>query len=107
MTIFAAIKRAQLLLKNASTSNNNAEITSLLQSLSTELENINTFAHQLNTKPPSTSQVTPEKQSGCYVFVDEKGFFCPHCYDNAGTKVPTKRMNSQLRVCPACRASIR
>ncbi len=107
MTIFAAIKRAQLLLNNASTSNNNAEITGLLQSLSTELENINTFAHQLNTEQASTSQVTPETKSGCYVFADEKGFFCPHCYDNTGTKVPTKRMNSQLRVCPSCRTSIR
>ena len=106
MTIFAAIKRAQLLLKNASTSTN-TEIADLLQSLSTELENISTFAHQLNTKPASTSQVTPEKQSGCYVFADEKGFFCPVCYDRDKRKIPTTRINSKLRVCSVCRINIK
>ena len=107
MTIFAAIKRAQLLLNNASTSNNNAEITGLLQSLSTELENINTFAHQLNTEQASTSQVTPETKSGCYVFADEKGFFCPVCYDRDKRKIPTTRINSKLRVCSVCRINIK
>ena len=106
MTIFAAIKRSQLLLKNASTSNN-TEIADLLQSLSTELENINTFAHQLNTEQASTSQVTPETKSGCYVFADEKGFFCPVCYDRDKRKIPTTRINSKLRVCSVCRINIK
>ncbi|NQY27199.1 MAG: hypothetical protein HRT92_08475 [Piscirickettsiaceae bacterium] len=107
MTIFNAITHSQSLLKQVSSRNNDAKITALLDSLLTELEHINTFAHQLTSDTSISSQTTPEIKSGCYIFANEKVFYCPNCYDNDAKKVATKRMNSKLRVCPSCRASIR
>ncbi|MFW5427431.1 MAG: hypothetical protein ACKE8G_06420 [Methylophagaceae bacterium] len=105
MTIFNSIEQAKLLLEKLSINNKNED---LLASISTELDNITLFAKQLTRKnPPTPVPFKPEIKSGCYVFADQKGFFCPNCYDNTGNKVSTKRLNSQLRVCPQCRASIK
>lgn len=105
MTIFNSIEQAKLLLQQLSNSSQNEE---LLDSITKELDNITLLAQQLaGEASPNSSSSRPETRSGCYVFADSKGFFCPNCYDNAGTRVPTKRLNSKLRVCPACRASIK
>ena len=108
MTLFKSIKHSQHLVQQLSNSTISEEDVTLLSSLAAELENISISVRQLQDKDFQTSTITPpEIKSGCYVFADQKGFFCPHCYDNDGNKVPTKRMNSKLRVCPTCRASIK
>lgn len=112
MTILESISHSQTLLQEIANSNqsNNAEITRLTGLLASELDKINAFSLQLlddTTTEQSTTSAKPEIQSGCYVFAGEKGFFCPHCYDNLGNKVATTRINKKLRVCPACRTSIK
>lgn len=104
MTIFNSIERAKSLLSQLSKSNPEKE---LLASISKELESITVFAHKLTKKSSPDSIISkPDIKSGCYIFANEKGFFCPNCYDNMGNKVATRRLNSKLRVCPICRASI-
>jgi hypothetical protein len=124
MEIFDPITRSQAILQqisSISSSNDKQKLTSLLVSLSTELDSIKLIAHQLTEKisqlqenqeqvlssSDTQSTVKPEIKSGCYIFADEKGFFCPSCYDKSGNKVATTRINSKLRVCPACRISIK
>ncbi len=107
MTIFNALTRSKLLLKEATSLNTDIDVSTLFDSLLIELEHINTFAHQLTSKTPSTAKELPEVKSGCYIFANQKAFYCPDCYDNDATKVATKRMNSKLRICPNCRTRIR
>lgn len=45
--------------------------------------------------------------TGCYRQAGGEGYFCPDCFDRRGLRVATRRLNSRLRVCPACRLSIR
>ena len=105
MTISKSIKQAQLIVQQLS-KQTGAE-TSLLHSLSQELVSIQRHALKLTTQNQSAKTAAkPEMKSGCYVFAGEKAFFCPNCYDNLSNKVPTKRLNSKLRVCPICRMSI-
>jgi len=82
-----------------------ADTLDLLTALSTELNRLQTLAQGLNKKTALDTE--PQTKSGCYIFADQKGFFCPHCYDNNARKVATKRMNSRLRVCPLCHSSIK
>jgi hypothetical protein len=96
------------------------KLQSLLQQLAThpsvtsnpELQRLSDSIHHeingLSTKDskPSKTSVTLDKKSGCYVFDDVSGFFCPACFDKRQQQVNTKRLNSKLRVCPNCRASI-
>jgi len=121
MDIFEPIIRSQALLKQISSERNTSDedkLTPLLTSLAEELDDIKLIAHQLSEEihqlqnkqqNTSTDQVStkPEIKSGCYIFTNEKGFFCPNCYDQAGNKVATTRINSKLRVCPACRTTIK
>ena len=104
MSIHQAIKQAQQIVKQLSTQPKTD--TKLLQKLTQELDNIAHYANTLAIDNARNDIHKPEMKSGCYIFSDEKGFFCPSCYDRAGQKVPTKRLNSKLRVCPACRSSI-
>ena len=124
MEIFDPIIRSQAILQKISSEKDtldNNKLASLLTSLSTELDHIKLIAHQLtkeiselqndqkklfSSRAPQTT-IKPEIKSGCYVFADEKGFFCLNCYDKSGNKVATTRINSKLRVCPTCRASIK
>ncbi|PHS31659.1 MAG: hypothetical protein COA95_05865 [Methylophaga sp.] len=104
MTIFNSIEQAKSLLSQLS---NTTQHKNLVDSISKELETITVFAQQLTKKSsPDPTISKPEMKSGCYIFANAKGFFCPNCYDNTGNKVATRRLNSKLRVCPICRASI-
>ncbi len=124
MEIFKPITRSQAILQQISSvanTNDEHQLTLLLTSLSTELDNIKLIAHQLTEEisqlqdgqkrllnsSPTQNIIKPEIKSGCYIFADEKGFFCPNCYDKSGNKVATTRINSKLRVCPACRTTIK
>ena len=112
MAIVDSIKHAKALLEQALSNHNinsNAEFCSLLVLLDTELDSIYQQAHQLIKSEPErkTSETKPKTKAGCYVFENEKGFFCPHCYDNHQVKIATTRINSKLRVCPNCRESIK
>ncbi len=99
MSIHQTIKQAQQIVKQLSTQSETD--TKLLQQLTQKLD---TIAQYVTTIDNDIDK--PEMKSGCYIFSDEKGFFCPNCYDHAGQKVATKRLNSKLRVCPNCRSSI-
>jgi len=120
MTIIDSIKQSQTLLQQISTQDNfNPQVIDSLSSLKTELDTALSQAQQLveqlgklqTAKSSETHSDTaasqPEMESGCYVFAEEKGFFCPRCYDRHGHKVATARINKKLRVCPECRASIK
>ena len=115
MTIFDAIQQSQALLQKISTHqhvNNDVELTSLTSALNSELKTINAFAKDLSSKPKPIQAKNADSphidaKSGCYKFTNEQGFFCPNCYDQSSSRIPTKRLNRLLRVCPACRASIK
>jgi len=113
MTISDSIQRAQNLLQQLATHQQvveHDELTALATALSQELENIKSQGNVSATAPTSSeNKLIPQidKQSGCYKFDNEQGFFCPNCYDQSASRVPTKRLNRQLRVCPTCRASIK
>lgn len=106
MTIIDTITHSQSLVQQISSINKDDEIQGLLSSLIAELTVLQSSIKQLQfaTEPKASK---PEMKSGCYIFANQKGFFCPHCYDNNDQKVATKRMNSKLRVCPACRTGIK
>ena len=120
MTILDSINYSQTLLQQLLTQDDvNAKVKESLSALQIELDTVSSQAHQLidelvqlRTQNQSTNQQQatlkrPEMESGCYVFEGEKGFFCPLCYDNYDKKVATARINKKLRVCPACRTSIK
>ncbi len=104
MSIHQTIKQAQQIVKQLSTQSETD--AKLLQQLTQKLDTIARYAATLANDDSSNDKGKPEMKSGCYIFSDEKGFFCPNCYDHAGQKVATKRLNSKLRVCPSCRISI-
>jgi hypothetical protein len=104
MSIHQSIKQAQKIVKQLSKQSKHDQ--KLLRLLTDELKSIADYANTLAIEDSRNHNLKPEMKAGCYVFVDEKGFFCPSCYDRAGQKVLTKRLNSKLRVCPSCRASI-
>lgn len=52
------------------------------------------------------SVTKPTLKWGCYKFEGEDGLFCPACYEMSGKKIPTTRLNSQFRQCPACQAKL-
>jgi hypothetical protein len=123
MGIFDPINHSQSLLAELSVainSNNEADVKTIISALASHLEQIKTNTStlqqqvtQLSKNQSMTLKQVPiiiaksELKSGCYVFSDEKGFFCPRCYDNHGNKVATTRLNSKQRICPACRASLK
>lgn len=112
MTIFDSIKHSQQLVEHIASHPEiaaNAEITRVLASLKTELHAIDAHAQQLLTisSKSTSTEAKLDIKSGCYVFNNLKGYFCPSCYDNHGDKIATTRLNSKLRVCPKCRKSIK
>ncbi len=108
MTIIDSIDRSQSLVQEISSINSASEVNSLLLTLTKELTTLKAMAEQIQAnKQPDQIALKAEMKSGCYIFPNQKGFFCPNCYDNHDIKTATKRMNSKLRVCPSCRASIR
>lgn len=48
-----------------------------------------------------------DKNTGCYQFANDPGFYCPHCFDRFQQKAPTQRLNRKLRVCSQCRTSLK
>lgn len=108
MTIINSINRSQSLVQKISSINSASEVSSLLLTLTKELTILKSMAEQnQSNKQADQTALKAEMKSGCYIFPNQKGFFCPNCFDNHDIKTATKRMNSKLRVCPSCRASIR
>ncbi len=83
----------------------NLELQTLCSTIETEAAKL---SQQTDTSQTSNSQTNIEldNKSGCYVFEGVSGFFCPNCFHNHQQRINTKRLNSKLRVCPSCRASI-
>ncbi len=113
MTISDAIHRSQDLLQQLRSHQEVAkhdDINILLTALGQELESIKSQVSDSSTAKSTQGQnLIPQidEKTGCYKFENEQGFFCPNCYDQNNSRVPTKRLNRQLRVCPTCRASIK
>ena len=108
MTIIDSINRSQSLVQEISSINSASEVSSLLLTLTQELTTLKSMVKQIqvNEQAKQTGHKA-EMKSGCYIFTGDKNYYCPNCYDNHDIKTATKRMNSKLRVCPGCRASIR
>ncbi|MDH5357861.1 MAG: hypothetical protein OEY48_07785 [Gammaproteobacteria bacterium] len=123
MNIFDPINRSQALVQRIASqlTSNETDLTELLTELSTHLNEIKLNTHNLNNKLSKYAEnqknscdldaentlTKPALKSGCYIFEGEKGYFCPNCYDRDRTKAATTRINSKLRVCPVCRASLK
>jgi len=114
MTFSNAMQRSQDLLQQIASHQlvtENGELNALVIALSQELENIKTLSNETEQTPHDSQEqgTSPQvdKQSGCYKFENEQGYFCPNCYDQTGSRIPTKRLNRLLRVCPSCRSSIK
>jgi hypothetical protein len=113
MTISDSTQRAQDLLQQLASYQEVAEhdeLKALVTLLGQELAKL-----ESQISDSTTTQASPEQppkpqideKTGCYKFENEQGFFCPNCYDQNNSSVPTKRLNRLLRVCPNCRASIK
>jgi hypothetical protein len=116
MTIFDTLQHSQNLLQQLAEHqkiSDDTELSSLTNELIAEINTLKTKVATLTRQPIAAEQSTDTgapsicEKSGCYKFDSEQGFFCPNCYDQSGSRVPTKRLNKQLRVCPNCRASIK
>jgi hypothetical protein len=44
------------------------------------------------------------KRYGAYMFAGDDGLYCTACYDSAGRKIQTTRLNARFRQCPVCQA---
>jgi hypothetical protein len=116
MTIFDSLQHSQNLLQQLAEHqkiSDDAELSSLTNEIITEINSLKTKVAMLARQPTAAEKPTESnspivcKKSGCYKFDNEQGFFCPNCYDQSGSRVPTKRLNRLLRVCPSCRSSIK
>lgn len=116
MTIIDSFQHSQTLLQQLAKHqkiSGDTELSSLTDELISEINSLKTKVATLTRQPTAAEQTAESKapticeKSGCYKFDNEQGFFCPNCYDQSGSRVPTKRLNKQLRVCPNCRASIK
>jgi len=114
MTFSDSMKRSQDLLQQIASHQQvteHGELNTLVTALSQELENIKSLSNE--TEHPNQNSTEQEllpqidQQTGCYKFGNEQGYFCPNCYDQSGSRIPTKRLNRLLRVCPSCRSSIK
>ncbi len=83
--------------------------TTLNHQLNMLVEELNQIAQDASPDTTKTSSINtrPELKNGCYIFADQKGFYCPNCFDRDGTKAVTTRINSKLRICSICRTSIK
>jgi hypothetical protein len=95
------LKSLLLQLANHPSVTSNPELLQLSDAINHEINGLQTKASNVQN-----TSVTIDTNSGCYVFADIPGFFCPSCFDKRQQQVNTKRLNSKLRVCPSCRASI-
>ena len=106
MTLLTSINRADALVQELTSRNTDVDMHTLLSALGKELKTLRTSIEH-DQVSISSPQVPLKTEYGCYIFNDDKQYYCPLCYDNTNTKVATQRINSKLRVCPACRSSIK
>lgn len=62
---------------------------------------------RLRVDAKSSEQQPSEKMWGCYRFAEDEHFYCPHCWENNEVKSVTKRLNTLLRACATCGATIK
>jgi hypothetical protein len=48
-----------------------------------------------------------DEKTGCYQVGNQTARYCPQCYEQSQQLITSQRVNSKLRVCPKCRASIK
>jgi len=107
MTILNSLAQSQSLLQKIKSINKEPEVNDLLISLTKELNTLQSSIEQLPPSSNASDITAPQTKSGCYLFANDKNYYCPKCYDNKQERVATTRINSKLRVCPACRNSIK
>lgn len=82
--------------------------TALKHKLNMLVEALSHIALDASPDEMTTSVSTAaELKNGCYVFPNQKSFYCPSCFDRDGTKAVTTRINSKLRICSVCKTSIK
>lgn len=105
MTLSDRIKHVQ---QNLSQLTQTVADTALKHKLNMLVEELSHIA--LDAGPDKTTisvNTAVELKNGCYVFPNQKGFYCPSCFDRDGTRAVTTRINSKLRICSVCKASIK
>ena len=116
MTIIDSFQHSQNLLQQLAEHQkicDDVELSSLTDELISEINSLKTKVATITRQPTAAEQSAESKaptvceKSGCYKFENEQGYFCPNCYDQTGSRIPTKRLNRLLRVCPSCRSSIK
>ena len=86
----------------ADLSNELADAKLQLAALKEEVARLSEENHEL--KATASIKQKPRMKWGCYEFPGEQGLFCTACYDTKGKKIQTTRINSNIRVCPVCKA---
>ncbi|WP_330110845.1 hypothetical protein [Methylophaga thalassica] len=79
----------------------------LLSELNTEIEQLVTVLPDTLLSGEYLAKPEFDGSSGCYRRGQESVFYCPRCYERQQDLIATQRINSRLRVCPQCRASIK
>jgi hypothetical protein len=96
-----------------------AEIKNVIADLSNELADVKLAAADLkeqivalreenaSLRHQKSPDEKPKIKWGCYYFDDDESrLYCTACYDSKGAKSLTNRVNSRIRRCNVCNATI-
>jgi len=79
----------------------------LLDTLEKEIAQLVAGDSDQQSNYPSANAPTLNPKTGCYHVAPNPAQYCPKCYDSSQALVTTQRLNSKLRICSQCRASIK
>jgi chaperonin cofactor prefoldin len=99
MTLNEAIQEAKTLVASLSITQEERS------ALTTAIDNIEISASPTGQASPEI--MTLDAKTGCYKIAGNTAHFCPHCFNKEQQQIATQRINSQLRICPQCRESIK
>lgn len=78
------------------------QVAGLKEQLAEQTDEINA----LKRAAPAAKEKPSGTKWGCYQFKDDDGLYCTACYDTKGARSRTNRVNSNMRSCPVCRATL-
>ena len=78
------------------------QIAGLKEQLADQVDEI----RALKRAAPEGKEKPSGTKWGCYQFKDDDGLYCTACYDTKGAKSRTNRVNSMMRMCPVCQATL-
>lgn len=77
----------------------------LISALQAEIDQLS--QNKKTTQAANKHRPEVDMTSGCYRFDGDPGYYCPHCFDRLQQRIPTQRINRQLRVCSQCRSNLK